>query len=243
MARGRPSTPRQAPAQARNLRQARRPARQSGLRASSWMPCAPLREAAQGYCRGGQGHHLAVRTPAAPQSEKCRLASARHSIWERHHAPHSLGPRDVEQRDEDDLDAGGTEAPLRADRRRRLVRQDRHAGISRDEPDGSGAHPAGRRLHAVGEQRDLPLPVPRPCAAFHHVAAGPARARQRRPLDGRAADAAEPADRRSVLGAGPHPARQARHGGDQAGHRRMPRASGAWCRRSWRSIPTSPATI
>ena len=45
----------------------------------------------------------------------------------------------------------------------------------------------------------------------------PARPRQCRPLDGRAADAAEPADRRGVLGPGAHATRQARHGGDQAG--------------------------
>ena len=55
--------------------------------------------------------------------------------------------------------------------------------------------------------------------ALHAVAAGPACARQHRPLDGRAADGAEPADGRGVLGPGAHTGGQARHGGDRAGHR------------------------
>jgi glutathione S-transferase len=47
---------------------------------------------------------------------------------------------------------------------------------------------------------------------------GAARSCQRRPLDGRATDAAGPADRRRVLGLGADRARQARHGGHQAGN-------------------------
>ena len=64
-----------------------------------------------------------------------------------------------------------------------------------------------------------------------------------RSLDGRAADAAEPADGRGVLGPGAHAGRQARHGGDQAGRSRIPRGSGAWCRQQLAEASlSSPAT-
>ena len=87
-----------------------------------------------------------------------RLASKRGSLGaiaggadhERHRAADHLGSRDIQQRDEGAVGPRRARTAVRAHRCRRRLRQDRHGGVSGDEPDRPGADAAGGRRSPCG---------------------------------------------------------------------------------------------
>ena len=84
-----------------------------------------------------------------------RYVSRTDRTGERRNETHRLGPRHLEQRHEGLMGPRRTGPAVRADRRRRRVRQDQYAGIPRHEPDRAGADACRKTISRLWESNAI----------------------------------------------------------------------------------------